>query len=72
MRKIFLLLLICFDGFAQSNKPPNPACFTPNPPPWCDNPPVPMDDWQLIMIIFLIGTIIGYSSFNTTFNSKER
>ena len=72
MKKIFLLLLMCFEAFGQSNKPPNPACNTPNPPAWCDNPTVPMDDWQLILVAFLIGIMIGYSSLNKTFNTKER
>ena len=73
MKKIFLLLLMCFEAFSQGgpNGPPNPACFSPNPPPWCDNPPVPIDDWQLILVAFLIGIMIGYSSLNTTFNTKK-
>ena len=46
-------MILSFKGFAQGgpNGPPNPACFGPNPPPWCNNPPVPMDDWQLILFL---------------------
>ena len=65
MKKIILLMILSFNGFAQGgpNGPPNPACFTPNPPPWCNNPPVPMDDWQLILFLLIAGTLIGFTQY---------
>jgi uncharacterized membrane-anchored protein YhcB (DUF1043 family) len=30
-----------------------------------------MDDWQLILVAFLIGIMIGYLSLNKTFNTKD-
>lgn len=65
MKNLILLMLICFDGFAQGgpNGPPNPACFGPNPPPWCNNPPVPIDNWQLILFLLIAGTLIGFTQY---------
>ena len=63
MKKIILLLAIAFNAYGKGgpNGPPNPACYGPNPPPWCNNPPVPIDNWQPIVTILLIGMIIGFS-----------
>ena len=65
MKNIILLMIVSFNGFAQGgpNGPPNPACFGPNPPPWCNNPPVPMDDWQLILFLLIAGTLIGFTQY---------
>jgi len=63
MKKILILMILYFKGFAQGgpNGPPNPACFGPNPPAWCNNPPVPIDNWQLMLALLLVGILIGFS-----------
>ena len=41
--------------------PPNPACSGPNPPPWCpDNPSVPIDSWQLTLLLLTTAGILGF------------
>ena len=47
------------------NGPPNPACSSPNPPPWCpDNPSVPIDSWELMLMLLVSGIVLGYFYIN--------
>jgi hypothetical protein len=61
MKKIVSICGITTNAFAQGgpNGPPNPACNGPNPPPWCDGPTVPIDNWQLILLLILTGIVLG-------------
>lgn len=61
-RLIIFLLLLSGKVFAQGgpNGPPNPACNGPNPPPWCDTPGVPIDNWQLMLLLILSGAVLGF------------
>lgn len=63
MKKVFILICgISANAFAQGgpNGPPNPACNSPNPPPWCpDNPSVPIDNWVLILLLSLTAIGVG-------------
>ena len=63
MKKIISICGITTNAFAQGgpNGPPNPACSGPNPPPWCpDNPSVPIDNWQLMLLLILTGAVLGF------------
>lgn len=58
---IFMLMLLSLSVFAQPNQPVPcpPACFTQNPPVWCDcdGNPVPLDDY--IGVLILLGAVGG-------------
>ena len=63
MKKTIAVCGITIDAYAQGGPsgPPNPACNTPNPPPWCpDNPSVPIDNWQLMTLLILTAIIFGF------------
>ena len=64
MKHLFISICgISANAFAQGgpNGPPNPACSSPNPPPWCpDNPSVPIDDWRLMAVLFITALALGY------------
>jgi hypothetical protein len=63
MKKIILLLILSINMAAQGGpgSPPNPACSSPNPPPWCpDNPSVPIDNWQLMLLLLTTAGILGF------------
>jgi hypothetical protein len=74
MKRIILLMILSFNGFAQGgpNGPPNPACFGPNPPPWCNNPPVPIDNWQLMLALLLTGITLGFIQYRNRIKPKQR
>lgn len=69
MKKLQLTILFCIISlttFAQL-KPHNncnPACYTLNPPWWCDCNPVSLDDYMFVLM--LIGILLGiwYYQFN--------
>ena len=46
--------------YAQGGPPPGNACNTPNPPPWCDQPTVPIDNWQMMTALILTAIIFGF------------
>ena len=63
MKKIILLLILSINMAGQGGPggPPNPACSGPNPPPWCpDNPSVPIDNWQLMLLLLTTAGILGF------------
>jgi hypothetical protein len=74
MKKIILLLILSLNAFAQGgpNGPPNPACNSPNPPPWCDNPTVPIDNWPLMVVLFTTAGIMGYTQIKKMEINVER
>lgn len=61
IKKLTLLfLLFSVTLFAQPRGPHNnpnnhPACSSPNPPWWCDQNPVPIDDYLPLLLVFVIG-----------------
>ena len=68
MKHLFISICgISANAFAQGgpNGPPNPACSSPNPPPWCpDNPSVPIDSWELMLMLLVSGIVLGYFYIN--------
>jgi len=59
MKKTIAVCGITIDAYAQGG-PNGNACNTPNPPPWCDQPTVPIDNWQLMLALIITALIIGY------------
>ena len=60
---LFLLLILSINMAGQGGPggPPNPACSGPNPPPWCpDNPSVPIDNWQLTLLLLTTAGVLGF------------
>ena len=51
-----------------------PACNNPNPPWWCDQNPVPIDNhlWILIATAILFGSFIYYKSTKSNELSKDK
>jgi hypothetical protein len=58
---IFILMILSLSTFAQPAPQDNctPACYTNNPPWWCDckGNPVPLDDY--IGVLILLGAVGG-------------
>ena len=59
MKKTIAVCGITIDAYAQGN-PNGNACNTPNPPPWCDTPAAPIDNWQLMTLLILTAVIFGF------------
>lgn len=60
-----LILLFSVTLLAQPRGPQNntndyPACSTPNPPSWCNQNPVSIDDYLPLLLVFCIGYGIYY------------
>ena len=60
MKKTIAVCGITIDAYAQGGPPPGNACNTPNPPPWCDTPAAPIDNWQLMTLLILTAVIFGF------------
>jgi len=71
--KIFTLLLLLNYGVwgqGQGGPPNGNACNTPNPPPWCDTPGVPIDTPILMIGLLIGGIILGYRQYTNKELSK--
>jgi len=63
MKKLIAMCLISINMYAHGGPPNGNACNTPNPPPWCDTPAAPIDNWQLMSLLFIIAAIFGYRRY---------
>jgi hypothetical protein len=67
MNKLLLFLLLFTNVLIAQPEPRNncnPACFTPNPPWWCDCNPVPLDTYQYVLMFAGILLVVYYYHFN--------
>ena len=71
IKNTILALFISVTAYAQGGPPPGNACNTPNPPPWCDTPGVPIDNWWLMTLLIVTGGIIGVVSLKRMKNNVE-
>ena len=70
IKNTILALLISLTAYAQGG-PGGNACNTPNPPPWCDQPAVPIDNWWLMTLLVISGGITGFISLKRMKNNVE-
>lgn len=59
MKKTIAVCGITIDAYAQGG-PNGNACNTPNPPPWCDTPAAPIDNWQLMTLLIITAIVFGF------------
>jgi hypothetical protein len=70
-KKLLILLLASYSLIAQPSGPGdrcNPACYTPNPPFWCDCNPVPIDTYHYLLL--LSGLLLGVYFINKKSKNK--